>query len=413
MDDNGVAPMDASVPPTATAEPVVDTVARPELVQHHEPKLPAVMSRMQAGHGIEAIIPRTLEEAFRLAQYICAAKLAPDSYNTAGAPDPHKVTIGIMKALEVGLPPITGLSVIAIINGRPCIWGDGAIALVQRSGLLEKMTDLEIGAKPGSGEDATFADDYGAEIVMWRAGQPEPYVGRFTVGEAKRAKLWANPKRAPWMLYPKRMLRARAIAFAIRNGFADCLSGLAIREEVEDLPAPPKANVSALDDMPKQDNGGETTAAPASARIAAGTGAPTPVTPATDNGSPAPQGDGLKPENAGPAQPDAGKPAAPASHGGAPVSDLTHHGDAGRPAAGSGSQPDAPALPDLPRRPTRQQAGTWTDAACIAIGRMDAFALARFQKERAPVIETLRLLFPSVVEALDEAIGNQMGALAP
>ena len=48
------------------------------------------------------------------------------------------------------------------------------------------------------------------------------------------------------------MLMARARAYALRDGFADCLMGLAIREEIEDLPAeaPGKTDTSFLDDAP-------------------------------------------------------------------------------------------------------------------------------------------------------------------
>ena len=45
--------------------------------------------------------------------------------------------IAIMHGLEVGLSPLSALQRIAVINGRPTIWGDGALALVKASGLCE------------------------------------------------------------------------------------------------------------------------------------------------------------------------------------------------------------------------------------------------------------------------------------
>jgi hypothetical protein len=180
--------------------------------------------------GIAPLVPQTLEEAFRLAQYIVAAKLAPNSYDD----DPRKVVIGIMKSMEVGVAPLTGLANIAIVNNRPCVWGDLAIALVQRTGSLEKMVTNEIG-EPPDGELNKWPDSFGIRFCAWRKGQDEPYEGTFTVGDAKRAKLWLNPRKSPWMDYPKRMLFHRARAIALRDGFADALSGLAIREEVEDM----------------------------------------------------------------------------------------------------------------------------------------------------------------------------------
>src|SRR5689334_1108474 len=73
------------------------------------------------------IVPKTVEEAARMAQAVIVAGLAPDSYNN----DPNKILLGIMAAMEAGLQPLYGLRQIAIINGRPTIWGDAAMALVQ------------------------------------------------------------------------------------------------------------------------------------------------------------------------------------------------------------------------------------------------------------------------------------------
>lgn len=237
--------------PTAT---VLQTVKRPE----------GPRPNLIRGDRILPIIPNTIEEAYRYAQNIIKAGLAPASYEydrdaidekgreLTGA-DPQKVMIGIMKGLEVGLPPITALSTIAIINKRPCIWGDGAMALVQKADVVDRYEITELGPKPEETEKVgieQFTNEYGFLCRIWRKNQSTPYEGRFTVADAKRAGLWAQPKRQPWMLYPKRMLRNRAVAFALRDGFADCLAGLQIREEVEDMPmpAPEKTNTSFLDD---------------------------------------------------------------------------------------------------------------------------------------------------------------------
>src|SRR5271154_5636562 len=42
-------------------------------------------------------------------------------------------------------------------------------------------------------------------------------------------------KEGPWRLSPRRMLRMRARSWTIRDGFADILRGLHIREEVDDF----------------------------------------------------------------------------------------------------------------------------------------------------------------------------------
>lgn len=221
-----------------------------------ELKLPQRSSvPLKAGANIAAIIPTTVEEAYRLATAIIKAGLAPDSYNIGGngadrdQPDPQKILIGILKSLEVGLPPISGLSQIAIINKRPSLWGDGALALVQQAGLVQRVEQGFEGAEnTGDVNINNFPDDFRAVYKIWRKAQPNPYEGIFSVRDAKRANLWSNPRRPIWIQYPKRMLMARARAYALREGFADALSGLAIREELEELPPlPPVVDTSFLD----------------------------------------------------------------------------------------------------------------------------------------------------------------------
>ena len=196
---------------------------RPELVASHE--------------GVRPIIPRTVEEAFRIATAVVRGGLAPDSYDN----DPQKIVLGIMAGAEVGLPPLRALSTIAIINHRATIYGDGAVALVQATGLVETITThWEIEGGQWLNHPLEYADDLTAVYRIYRKGNKDPYEGRFSVLDAKRAHLWGNVKKRPWVEYPQRMLMARARAYALRDGFADALSGLAIREEIEDLPTEPK-----------------------------------------------------------------------------------------------------------------------------------------------------------------------------
>lgn len=186
----------------------------------------------KAGGHVEAFIPRSIEEIKWVVGLLIDAGLAPDSFKN----DPKKITIAVLKGLEVGLPPLMAVSNIAVINGRASIWGDAALALVQSRSVITKFEVEEIGTVPDAAETSAFPPEYGFAVRIWRKGQDAPYTGKFTVGDAKRAKLWMNPSKAPWMAHPKRMLKIRATAFPLRDGFADCLSGLSIREEVEDLP---------------------------------------------------------------------------------------------------------------------------------------------------------------------------------
>jgi hypothetical protein len=234
---------DAPLSTEIAVDRAIDRVRRAELV---------------AGGNPTPIIPRTIEEIWRFAEAVLLSGIAPDSYTkNRGGPYPKEVQVarvvmGIQKGSEVGLPPLTALSTIGIINNIPCVFGDGISALIQNKGHLEWMKIEEIGPRPDAAtETGKFSDGFGVRVTMKRKDQDEPYVGEFTVGDAKRARLWMDPHRQPWTQHPKRMLKWRAFHRPASDGFADDLMGLAIRELVEDMPPEPvKTDTSFLDDTP-------------------------------------------------------------------------------------------------------------------------------------------------------------------
>jgi hypothetical protein len=178
----------------------------------------AIEQRPQLAVGARpsAIVPQTLDEAYRLGKAICMAGMAPKGMDT-----PEKCMIAIMRGMEVGLTPMMALDKIAVVNGRPTIWGDGAIGLVRGSGLCEWVRERV----EGDGDART------AICEAKRRGEPEPVIRRFSVSDAKRAGLWG--KQGPWQQFPDRMLQMRARAFTLRDGFADVLGGLYLREELD------------------------------------------------------------------------------------------------------------------------------------------------------------------------------------
>lgn len=222
-DREQVAPTKGNEAKESPGEAEQETAGQAIAVAPREPKPP-----VEAG-AQGYILPTNMDEAYRLAVGVVRGNLAPASYDN----DPSKVMLGILAAMEAGLPPLFGLRNIAIVNGRPTIWGDAAIAVVQGAGLIVKQVRREVGASfdPASPREQ-WPDSFGYSVSLFRRGQEDPYVGVFTIADAKQAGLWT--KKGPWIQYPKRMLEIRARTFALRDGFADALAGLAIREEVED-----------------------------------------------------------------------------------------------------------------------------------------------------------------------------------
>lgn len=176
----------------------------------HLPVLPA-------GNPVLAIVPSTFEDAYRIATVVVKAGMAPKSLTTI-----EQCMVAIMHGLEVGLTPMNALQSIAVINGRPTIWGDGAIGLIRASGKLEWMQETF----EGTGESLK------AVCTVKRKGEPQPVRGEFSWEDAKRAGL--TGKAGPWQTYPRRMLQMRA-RWPLRDVFSDVLKGLSLREEVEDM----------------------------------------------------------------------------------------------------------------------------------------------------------------------------------
>lgn len=218
---------------------------------------PRELTKFEAGGKLNALIPQTPEEYARMARLLMDAGCVPASYDSKRNDATEvraKLIIGLMKSVEIGVPPITGLNGIMIVNNRPSVWGDLAVSLIQRSGHLDKMEVRKIGPEPQPGQPLKdWSGEFGYRVMMWRKGQSQPYVGEFTVGDARRANLWENHKKQPWINYPLDMLFNRARAKAARMGFADALHGMGIVEEERDV-APQveegRTAASLLDDEP-------------------------------------------------------------------------------------------------------------------------------------------------------------------
>jgi hypothetical protein len=163
---------------------------------------------------------QSFDDAFRFAKMVAASEFAPKDFRGK----PESCMLAIQHGSEVGLSPMQSLQSIAVINGRPTIWGDAALALVQSSPVCEYVREYTEGE----------GDALVAVCEAKRRGYPAPTVVRFSVADAKKAGLWG--KSGPWQQYPGRMMTLRARGFALRNAFADALRGLITAEEAQDYP---------------------------------------------------------------------------------------------------------------------------------------------------------------------------------
>lgn len=224
------------------------------------------------------MVLRTVGEAAGFAQLMGMSGMLPPKMS------PPSATVAIIAGASVGLNPFESVQSIAVINGRPSLFGDGMKAVVQGSGVWvnEKVEKY----KAADGHVAAV------RVSVWRKGNADPIIGEFSEKMARQAGLWG--KQGPWQQYPERMLLARARAFAYRDGFADVLKGVRSAEEEQDIilaetssasttarpDGSPRRRASASEILAQADGTGKAAPAPAGT----GEAAPAPsVPPAPEN----------------------------------------------------------------------------------------------------------------------------------
>ena len=164
--------------------------------------------------------PSNFTELMTFAQMAAKSRMVP----AAMQGKPEDIMLAIQMGSELGLAPMQAIQNVAVINGRPAVWGDALIGLCRASPQCEDVQERM------EGEGDTLA----AICVAKRRGA-SPVTARFAVADAKKAGLWG--KQGPWQQYPARMLQLRARGFALRDAFPDVLRGIISAEEARDMPA--------------------------------------------------------------------------------------------------------------------------------------------------------------------------------
>ncbi len=188
---------------------------------------------MQLTTTRQGFAPATITEAMEFSKMLADSSMVPRAYQGK----PQDIMVCVQWGYEIGLAPMQALQNIAVINGKPSVYGDAAMALVQASPVCEGVEEY----MEGEGTPNPVA-----VCVAHRKGR-KPVTAKFSVEDAKRAGLWG--KQGPWQAYPKRMLAMRARGFALRDAFPDVLKGLITAEEAQDFPdeAKPKTTRNPLD----------------------------------------------------------------------------------------------------------------------------------------------------------------------
>ena len=175
--------------------------------------------------GDRGLVLHDLDSMQRFAQMVLASDLAPSQYKRGSqAQQIANVCVALQYGLELGLSPMQSLQGVAVINGRPTVFGDSLLGLCYASGLIEEFNVVVEGT----------GDTRGAVCTVRRKGVENPIIRTFTIRDAKQANLWGRS--GPWTQYPERMLEHRARGFALRDAFADKLRGVIPTEEARAIP---------------------------------------------------------------------------------------------------------------------------------------------------------------------------------
>lgn len=154
-----------------------------------------------------------LGPAADLAQKIARTEFVPKGLR--GRPD--AILACVLAGHEAGVPPMTALQFIDVIEGRPAQRAQLARMLIQSKG------------------HAIWVEESTNTRCTWcgrRAGEEHVHRATWTLDDAQRAGLVGKEN---WRKYPRQMLSARATGDLARMAFADVLGGMPyLAEELED-----------------------------------------------------------------------------------------------------------------------------------------------------------------------------------
>lgn len=157
------------------------------------------------------------DRAWKFSQMVAKSDFAPRDYKGK----PENIVIAIQMGHEVGLKPMQALQNIAVINGRPCIWGDAALALCRNQSNCAYVKEWI---------DGSFAK--GDAVAHCEVKRGDEIIKRsFSLTQASKAGLAGKP--GVWQQYPERMLQMRSRGFALRDAYPDVLKGLDIADGLE------------------------------------------------------------------------------------------------------------------------------------------------------------------------------------
>jgi hypothetical protein len=151
-----------------------------------------------------SLIPAAVTDQIQLAQTLAHSNLLPEQYRK----QPANLLWAVQYAQALGVHPMTAITGIAVINGKPTASAQLIGGLVRRAGHKLRVE----------------TSDTKAVATIIRADDPDfEFRVEWTMDRAKRAGLGG---RGPWQQYPAAMLAARAITEVARMAAPEALFGI-------------------------------------------------------------------------------------------------------------------------------------------------------------------------------------------
>lgn len=168
----------------------------------------------------KGLVPKTFSQLWEVALVYSESGLVPKEFISK----PAAIFVAMEMGTSLGLSAMASVQNIAIINGKPAVWGDAMLGIVRASGQLTSFKEYYEGVFPNA--------DFTAICIAQRGN--EEVRSEFSIADATMAGLWRypDPGVTPWHKSPKRMLKFRARGFALRDLFPDKLKGISMAEEI-------------------------------------------------------------------------------------------------------------------------------------------------------------------------------------
>lgn len=177
-----------------------------------------------------AVALNSLSDQLAFAKSLMQQELVSSTFKT-----PQQVVVAFQYAKAMKMPELLAIKQMYVVNGRPCLWGDGPLALCQRSGKVASIEEFFLDEKMEIicvANRNLNAKVYAAITRIRRAGDTQTQEDYFTLDDMKRAGVDSSKfgKKDVWAKYERNMLRYRARSMSLKTKFADMIMGIGIAE---------------------------------------------------------------------------------------------------------------------------------------------------------------------------------------